>query len=174
VALTKILWGQIVVVVLVALAVIWGATEWTAWRLGFQQQLRPAWFTLADLPVYLPPSFFWWWYHFDAYAPAVFIEGAALAPPAASSLLPSRSPARCGGLARRTGSPPMVRRAGSRRLRSGKPGSSPMPALCSAGCSGATSAMTGRPPLRRLQPAHRGAPRRHSGVLSTAMSFLGL
>jgi hypothetical protein len=76
---TKILWGQIVVVLLVALAGVWGATEWTAWRLGFQQQLGPAWFTLADLPVYLPPSFFWWWYHFDAYAPTVFIEGAAIA-----------------------------------------------------------------------------------------------
>jgi type IV secretion system protein VirD4 len=76
---TKILWGQIVVVLLVAAAGIWGATEWTAWRLGFQQQLGLAWFTLADLPVYPPPSFFWWWYHYDAYAPAVFIEGAAIA-----------------------------------------------------------------------------------------------
>jgi type IV secretion system protein VirD4 len=76
---TKILWGQIVVVLLVALAGVWGATEWTAWRLGFQPQLGPAWFSLADLPVYLPPAFFWWWYHFDAYAPAIFVEGAAIA-----------------------------------------------------------------------------------------------
>ena len=29
--------------------------------------------------MYLPPAFFWWWYHFDAYAPAIFLEGAAIA-----------------------------------------------------------------------------------------------
>ena len=33
---TKILWGQITVVFLIVLLTIWGATEWTAWRLGFQ------------------------------------------------------------------------------------------------------------------------------------------
>ena len=32
----------------------WGATEWTAWRLGFQPQLGPPWFTIADVPIYLP------------------------------------------------------------------------------------------------------------------------
>ncbi|MGL4287282.1 MAG: conjugal transfer protein TraG, partial [Phreatobacter sp.] len=30
-------------------------------------------------PFYLPPSFFWWWYGFDAYAPAIFVEGAYIA-----------------------------------------------------------------------------------------------
>jgi type IV secretion system protein VirD4 len=29
--------------------------------------------------MYLPPAFFWWWYHFDAYAPSIFLEGAAIA-----------------------------------------------------------------------------------------------
>jgi type IV secretion system protein VirD4 len=29
--------------------------------------------------MYVPPAFFWWWYRFDAYAPRIFLEGAAIA-----------------------------------------------------------------------------------------------
>ena len=76
---TKILWGQIAVVLLIVLATTWAATEWTAWRLGFQPQLGVPWFELAGLPIYYPPAFFWWWYSFDAYAPRIFIEGACIA-----------------------------------------------------------------------------------------------
>jgi type IV secretion system protein VirD4 len=76
---TRILWGAILVVFSIVLATTWGATQWTAWRLGFQSELGPAWFQLGTLPVYMPPAFFWWWYQFDAYAPQVFIEGAGIA-----------------------------------------------------------------------------------------------
>ena len=76
---TKILWGQIVVVFTIVLFTTWGATQWTAWRLGFQPQLGPPWFSIADVPIYLPPVFFLWWYHYDAYAPRIFIEGAVIA-----------------------------------------------------------------------------------------------
>ena len=76
---TRILWGQIVVAALIVVGTTWGATQWTAWRLGFQPQLGHAWFELAGWPVYYPPSFFWWWYAYDAYAPQVFIEGAFIA-----------------------------------------------------------------------------------------------
>ena len=76
---TRILWGAILVVFSIVLAMTWGATQWTAWRLGFQSELGPAWFQLGTLPVYMPPAFFWWWYQFDAYAPQVFIEGAGIA-----------------------------------------------------------------------------------------------
>jgi type IV secretion system protein VirD4 len=76
---TKILWGQILVVFAIVLATTWVATQWTAWRLGFQPQLGPPWFELVGVPVYLPPAFFWWWYHFDAYAPSIFLEGAVIA-----------------------------------------------------------------------------------------------
>jgi type IV secretion system protein VirD4 len=76
---TRILWGQILIVFAIVLATLWGATQWTAWRLGFQPQLGPPWFTFAGMPVYLPPVFFLWWYHFDAYAPSIFLEGAAIA-----------------------------------------------------------------------------------------------
>jgi type IV secretion system protein VirD4 len=76
---TKILWGQITTVFLIVLFTTWGATQWTAWRLGFQAQLGTPWFDLAGWPVYYPPAFFWWWYFYDAYAPPIFVEGAVIA-----------------------------------------------------------------------------------------------
>ena len=76
---TTILWGQILIVGLVALLFVWAATQWTAWRLGFQPELGDPWFSLFGWPVYAPPAFFWWWYWYDAYAPRVFVEGAIIA-----------------------------------------------------------------------------------------------
>jgi type IV secretion system protein VirD4 len=77
---TKILWGQIVAVLLIVLATTWGATQWTAWRLGYQPELGQPWFELmCGVPIYLPPAFFWWWYVYDAYAPHIFVEGATIA-----------------------------------------------------------------------------------------------
>jgi type IV secretion system protein VirD4 len=76
---TKILWGQITLVFAIVLVAVWASTQWTAWRLGYQPQLGPPWFELAQIPIYFPPTFFWWWYAFDAYAPAIFVEGACIA-----------------------------------------------------------------------------------------------
>ena len=76
---TKILWGQILIVSLVASLFVWAATQWTAWRLGFQPELGEPWFSVFGWPVYIPPAFFWWWYWYDAYAPRVFVEGAIIA-----------------------------------------------------------------------------------------------
>ncbi len=59
---TKILWVQVLVVCAAALGFVWGATEWTAWRLAFQPQLGQPWFSLFGWPVYQPPAFFWWWF----------------------------------------------------------------------------------------------------------------
>jgi type IV secretion system protein VirD4 len=74
------MWGQILVVLGIVLATTWAATQWVAWKLGYQPQLGQPWFEIASgIPVYLPPSFFWWWYAYDAYAPDVFIEGAYIA-----------------------------------------------------------------------------------------------
>jgi type IV secretion system protein VirD4 len=59
---------------------MWTATQWTAWRLGYQPQLGQPWFEVArGIPIYVPPAFFWWWFFFDAYAPDVFFEGALIA-----------------------------------------------------------------------------------------------
>lgn len=59
---------------------MWAATQWVAWKLGFQPQLGPPWFELVGgLPVYYPSAFFWWWLVYDAYAPKIFIQGACIA-----------------------------------------------------------------------------------------------
>ncbi|WP_426257297.1 conjugal transfer protein TraG [Sphingomonas sp. DC1600-2] len=76
---TRILWGQVLVVLAIVLATTWGATEWVAWRLAFQPELGAPWVRFLGFPVYPPPAFFWWWYGFDAYAPKIFYEGAYIA-----------------------------------------------------------------------------------------------
>jgi type IV secretion system protein VirD4 len=75
----RILWGQIAVVFAIVVVTSWAATQWTAWRLGFQPQLGSPWFEIAGWPIYHPPIFFWWWFSYDAYAPAIFTEGAIIA-----------------------------------------------------------------------------------------------
>jgi type IV secretion system protein VirD4 len=76
---TKILWGQVITVFTIVLLAMWAATEWTAWRLGFQSQLGRPWFELLHRPVYVPPAFFAWWFAYYAYAPRIFAEGAYIA-----------------------------------------------------------------------------------------------
>ena len=76
---SRVMWGQIVVVLAIVLLAIWIATQWIAWRLGFQAQLGSSWFALAGWPVYPPPAFLWWWFFYDAYAPHIFLEGAGIA-----------------------------------------------------------------------------------------------
>ncbi|KAB2678098.1 MULTISPECIES: conjugal transfer protein TraG [Brucella/Ochrobactrum group] len=75
----RILWGQIAVVFTIVLVTTWAATQWVAFRLGFQPQLGNPWFELVGWPVYYPPAFFWWWFSFEAYAPAIFVEGGIIA-----------------------------------------------------------------------------------------------
>jgi type IV secretion system protein VirD4 len=79
VSATKVLWGPVLVVSLIVFAAIWAATQWTAWRLGFQPQLGEPWLQVGSLRLYAPPAFFLWWYWFDAYAPKIFVEGAVIA-----------------------------------------------------------------------------------------------
>jgi type IV secretion system protein VirD4 len=76
---TRILWGHVLLVSAAVLAFVWAATEWVAWRLGFQPQLGHPWFDLFGWPVYQPPAFFWWWFAYDAYARDIFVEGAYIA-----------------------------------------------------------------------------------------------
>jgi type IV secretion system protein VirD4 len=79
VSASRVVWGQIVVVFAIVLFAVWIATQWVAWRLGFQPQLGAPWFLLAGLQVYPPPTFFAWWFFYDAYAPHIFLEGAGIA-----------------------------------------------------------------------------------------------
>jgi type IV secretion system protein VirD4 len=77
---TRVLWGQICAALGIVLVTMWAATQWVAWKLGFQPRLGPPWFVLiGGLPVYYPPAFFWWWLVYDAYAPKIFMQGACIA-----------------------------------------------------------------------------------------------
>ncbi|MBR0963995.1 conjugal transfer protein TraG [Bradyrhizobium diazoefficiens] len=77
---TRVLWGQICAALGIVLVTMWAATQWVAWKLGFQPQLGPPWFVLiGGLPVYYPPAFFWWWLVYDVYAPKIFMQGACIA-----------------------------------------------------------------------------------------------
>lgn len=75
----RILWGQIMVVLMLVVAGIWSATQWTAAALGHQPELGAPWFVAFGARIYLPPAFFWWWFSFDAYAPRIFEKGALIA-----------------------------------------------------------------------------------------------
>lgn len=50
----RILWGQIAVIFTIVLVMTWAATQWAAFRVGFQPQLGNPWFELAGLPAHNP------------------------------------------------------------------------------------------------------------------------
>ena len=76
---TRILWGQIAVVLGLTLAGIWAGTQWTAAALGFQSELGAPWFRLLGYPIYPPYAIFWWWFSYEAYAPRIFETGGTIA-----------------------------------------------------------------------------------------------
>ncbi|WP_137891176.1 conjugal transfer protein TraG [Ramlibacter sp. 2FC] len=76
---TGILFGQIFVVLGVALGGVWCGTQWTAYALGYQAPLGVPWFGVFGIWVYEPWKLFEWWYFFDAYAPDVFLHGGIIA-----------------------------------------------------------------------------------------------
>ncbi len=76
---TKILIGQIIVVLAVVIGAVWGATQWTAATLNNDPWLGHPWFFLGDQRVYHPWRLFQWWYAYEAYAPAVFNKAGAMA-----------------------------------------------------------------------------------------------
>ena len=59
---TKILWGQMLGALVMVLLGCWAATEWTAWRLGFQPALGSPWVRIGAAPVYPPQLFFGFFY----------------------------------------------------------------------------------------------------------------
>jgi type IV secretion system protein VirD4 len=69
---TRILIGQIAIVLAIVIAGSWIATTWAAWHLGFQWRLGVPWFRFQHFPVYYPWRIFEWWYAYEAYAPRVF------------------------------------------------------------------------------------------------------
>ncbi|MGY3534572.1 conjugal transfer protein TraG [Bradyrhizobium sp. USDA 4452] len=75
----KIYLGQITIVFGIVIASTWGATQWTAAALGFQERLGAPWFLIVGYRVYLPWRLFEWWYAYEVYAPEIFEEGGAIA-----------------------------------------------------------------------------------------------
>ncbi|WP_341713673.1 conjugal transfer protein TraG [Erythrobacter sp.] len=82
---TRIVWGQVLAVLALALAGIWSATQWTAASLAYQPGLGTAWFDVLGHKVYPPYAIFWWWFSYEAYAPRIFETGGLIA--ASGSLL---------------------------------------------------------------------------------------
>jgi type IV secretion system protein VirD4 len=76
---TKLLIGQILIVLAIMVLGVWTATQWAAAMLAYQPQLGVPWFFLGDFPVYRPWALFPWWYHYEAYAPEVFDRAGTLA-----------------------------------------------------------------------------------------------
>ncbi len=76
---TKLLIGQILIVLAIIVASIWTATQWAAASLGYQPELGPPWFMIFGSPIYRPWSIFAWWFSFDAYAPVIFDEAGGIA-----------------------------------------------------------------------------------------------
>ncbi|WP_054310774.1 conjugal transfer protein TraG [Mesorhizobium sp. 1M-11] len=76
---TKLLLGQIAVVLVIIVLGVWAATQWCAHMLDYQPQLGPPWFLVVGWPFYEPWKLFEWWFHFEAYAPEVFDKAGALA-----------------------------------------------------------------------------------------------
>lgn len=76
---TGVLFGQIALVVGVALVGLVFATQWTASTLGYQASLGAPWFVAFATPIYPPWRLFEWWYFFNPYAPDVFLRGGTIA-----------------------------------------------------------------------------------------------
>jgi type IV secretion system protein VirD4 len=76
---TRLLWGQVILVLATTLLASWSATEWTAWHLGFQPQLGAPFKSVAGWPLYSPFAFYGWWFKYDAYAPRIFQTGGFIA-----------------------------------------------------------------------------------------------
>ena len=52
---TKLLIGQIILVLAIISLSIWTATQWAAARLAYQPELGRPWFALLGMPVYPSP-----------------------------------------------------------------------------------------------------------------------
>jgi len=76
---TKLLIGQILVVLAIVSLSIWTATQWAAAQLAYQPELGAPWFIAFGQRIYHPWSIFPWWFSFDAYAPVIFDEAGAIA-----------------------------------------------------------------------------------------------
>ncbi|MHA7774676.1 conjugal transfer protein TraG [Roseibium sp. M-1] len=76
---TRLLLGQITIVIAIVIGTVWGATQWAAVALENQPRLGPPWFEIAGWKIYLPWRLFEWWYAYEAYAPDIFHRAGLIA-----------------------------------------------------------------------------------------------
>ena len=57
---TKLLIGQIIVVLAIMAFGVWAATQWAAAMLGYQAELGSSWFSVGGVPFYRPWALFGW------------------------------------------------------------------------------------------------------------------
>lgn len=76
---TKLLIGQIIIVLAIVLAGVWFSTQWAAAALAYQPGLGDPWFVAFGQRIYPPWAIFLWWFSFEAYAPTIFEEAGAIA-----------------------------------------------------------------------------------------------
>ena len=57
---TKLLIGQILIVLAIMALGVWAATQWAAAMLGYQARLGSPWFVVGEWPVYRPWALFGW------------------------------------------------------------------------------------------------------------------
>jgi type IV secretion system protein VirD4 len=70
---------QIASALVLTVACLWAATQWSAALLGYQPALGTPWIDLLGIKVYAPWKLFAWWIAFDAQAPGVFARAGAVA-----------------------------------------------------------------------------------------------
>src|SRR5688572_30131116 len=76
---TGVLVSQVMMVLLIITAGLWGGTQYCAWQLGYQVRLGPPWAVVAGTSLYYPWRLFQWWYAFEPYAPRIFLHGGLIA-----------------------------------------------------------------------------------------------
>jgi type IV secretion system protein VirD4 len=76
---TRILIGQIIIVLATVLAGLALATQYAAAALSYAPELGAPWLSIGGTPVYKPWRVFEWWYAYEAYAPGVFAKAGMIA-----------------------------------------------------------------------------------------------
>lgn len=72
---TTVLWGQFLVVFMIAALSLQAATQYVAHALAYQTQLGQPAYVVLGLPVYWPWKYWEWMFFYDYYAKSIFFRG---------------------------------------------------------------------------------------------------
>ena len=140
---TRILWGQVLVVLAIVVSTTWGATEWVAWRLAFQPELGAPLGPVDGLSSLSTARLLLVVVRVRRLRAEDLLRRAPTSPRrAGSSRSPSPSPCRCGAPAKHATSRPSAPHAGRVRAKSATPDWLATTAWSSAGSRGIICATT--------------------------------